>query len=284
MKIDEIKPAQWNALLRQISNRQFTLVVGDDLVLVNGIVLNSYLADNLYDHCIELVKEYLDDESLDCDDVSKYAAGKFGINKGIAISQFFSKKISDLFEKYDMFGSIDLYLQHTISVIPREEINVSMFTTLLKETEPRLIVSTCYSSYLIESFIDYCTDNRINPYIADILEGDSSGGFTTYCRERVKNTFHWKEGSRWEGKPNEALFLNIGGNFVSSNSTINNLCITEDDWVKMICKWIVSIQTNGNTPIIKHLSESYLLVIGTRLPSWAFRFFMVYFEQSPIEE
>lgn len=272
MKINEIKPAQWKSLLRQISNRKFTLVVGDDLIMVNGVMLNTYLVNKLYAHCIELIQEYLDNEQHECTDIEKYANKVFSINNNLTISEFYSQKIINLFGDYDEFGSIDLYIQHEISIIPKEIIDISMFTILLEETEPRLIVSTCYSSCLLEKFIDYCTENRINPYVADILEGDSSGGFTTYCRERLNNIYQWKEGYRWEGKHNEALFLNIGGNFVARNLSISNLCITEDDWVKMICKWVVSIQTYGNTPIVTHLSDSYLLVLGTSLPSWAFRF------------
>lgn len=272
MNVSEIKPADWGNLFEQIYNRKYSLVVGDDLILVNGVNLNTYIASGLYEHSLELMQKQIEAVGLECNDIRKYAQKNYNICDGMPVNQFLSKKITELYKKDDN-GSIELFIQELISNINKEDVDVSLFTQILEETEPRLIVSTCYSPLLIEKFISYCIDNSLNPYIADILGGDSTGGFTIYHQQTEKNKLIWKDGSHWEGRSNEVLFLSIGGNFVPKDCTINNLCLTEDDWVKMICKWIVSIiHTSGNTPLVRHLSEGYLLVLGTRLPSWAFRF------------
>jgi hypothetical protein len=268
-RIEDIKLSKWRALLQHIANRKLALVVGDDLIKVNGESLNKYLSRKLYNNTLRLLKEFYDGEE---DKFEDWIFTEFRINTNSEPNEYFSFEIMKLYDESDECGSVDLFIQKEIGNISKESIDVSVFRRILDKTEPRIIVSTCYCSLLLKEFIDYALTNGLKPYIGEILGGDSSGGFTFYRQEYDSGKIAWKDGNIWEGKKGEIIYLTIGGDFDSRNESLYNLCGSEDDWVKKMCKWIVSVQTQGNTSLINQMTDSYLLVLGTSIPSWAFRF------------
>ena len=274
MSLNNITRSDWKILLQHVASRKLTLVVGDDLIYVNGKTLNEWMRDKLYIHSLEIIEEYINMEGLLCEDedIEAYAAKHYNITSDAPLAAFFSRRLTNLYKKTNN-DYIQDYIENEISCIQRCDVDTSLFDEILSEVEPKIIISTCYCPAILNSFIEYTLQNGYKPYIGEILRGDSFGGFNIYGREKDNDhQYIWKEGKQWECRKGEMIFLSIGGSLNLRNNSIGNLSVTEDDWIKIICKWIVSIQSQGQTPLLKYLSESYSLVLGTCIPSWAFRF------------
>lgn len=268
--ISDIKQSKWKDLLSHIAAHKLTLVIGDDLVNINGESLNKFLSRKLFSHTLELLKDIYEGEH---EKFNTWVYQEYNIDILSETKDYFSFEILKLYDDNDCeYGSVDSFIRKEIEKISTSDVDISEFRRLLDETEPRIIVSTCYCSLLLNEFIDYAIKNNLKPYVGEILGGDSSGGFTIYGREYNQGKFIWKGGNVWEGKKGEVIYLTIGGDFDPRDNSIYNLCGSEDDWVKKICKWIVSVQSQGNITLMNQIAESYLLVLGTSIPSWAFRF------------
>lgn len=276
----DIKQSKWRDLLLKIAKRELSLVVGDDLVSVDGESLNKFLSRKLFFHTLELLKNNIYEG--DKENFEKWMDEEYNINSQSEIKDYFSPEILQLYDEYDETGGyedlgnetrIELFIKKEIGSIPQRDIDLSIFRNLLNETAPTIIVSTSYCSILLNEFLNYASQNSLRPYVGDVLGGVSSGGFRIFGREKDdQGKIIWKEGNVWEGKKGEVIYLTIGGDFNKDKNSVYNLCCSEDDWVRKICKWIVSVQSQGNNTLINRMSESYLLVLGTSIPSWAFRF------------
>ena len=59
MSLNNITRSDWKILLQHVASRKLTLVVGDDLIYVNGKTLNEWMRDKLYIHSLEIIEEYI---------------------------------------------------------------------------------------------------------------------------------------------------------------------------------------------------------------------------------
>ncbi len=249
--------ADWGSLLDKISERKAVLVVGDGLTKVNDNSLVEYISGKL----LEQVRAYYIGvwKSFDVPE-EKYEEN---LKKVVTLPTNGSimdmnwENYSDAFSKTQS-GDLVQFVKKIIDDLPTEVLNYELLYKILSIEKYSIILSTSYSKEYKDIVEKWAVDANREFFYADI-------------QNDLLMISSAKQELTWSGHDNQVLFINLMGHISLNTRSLNHLLVTEEDMILFVCSWIAALNKSASY-LTEQLKDSFLLVLGCNVPSWAFRF------------
>lgn len=259
--------AEWERLLKFISERKMTLVIGDDIIRYKSQSISNVLKESLIDYikeqCNKKLVEGFKYAGLEASDIplKRYEEeyNKYGIGKNDSPSVITLCEHSDFFTQ-TTFGSIEFVVKNILDNLKSDLLDLSGLHRLLEIDRFNIIISTSFTNIPKSVIQEYCQEkNRI-----------------FYYGEIINNTLKIESpnvnGVRpWSGRDDEILFISLMGSD-GNNYSLDNLILSEESIISLVYSWISAINLHSSSTVKDQLSKRYLLTLGCHIPSWAFRF------------